>query len=57
MQMISQCDDWSVESKDRSTFILGKRGQVHSWETEVIGLEERDIATKEAIMVDDMFLL
>lgn len=31
--------------------------QVHSWETEVIGLEERDIATKEAIMVDDMFPL
>lgn len=30
---------------------------MHSWETEVIGLEERDIATKEAIMVDDMFLL
>ena len=46
-----------MESEDGSAFILGKRGQVHSWETEVIGLEERGIATKEAIMVDDIFLL
>lgn len=46
-----------MESGDGSAFILGKRGQVHSWETEVIGLEKRDIATKEAIMVDDMFPL
>lgn len=46
-----------MERRDGLAFILGKRGQVHSWETEVIGLEKRATATKEAIMVDDMLLL
>jgi hypothetical protein len=46
-----------VKSKDGSAFILGKNRQVHSWEAEAIGLEEKDIATKEAIMFDDKCLL
>lgn len=46
-----------MEREAGSAFILGKRGQVHSRKTEVTGSEEREIAAKEAIIIDDMFLL
>lgn len=37
--------------------LLSKKRQIYSWETEIISMEQKFIATREVIMVDDMYLL
>lgn len=42
------------KEKRELTLISGKKRQMYSWETKISGVEGRDGATREVIMVDDL---